>query len=118
MSDILEGQKLKILKETLNKETELISQIKYKLPEPNLQQDRASTTLIAGTSNSGNFDNNESKETLMEPSQNILHENLLELNPSIHVIINENKLMPHIPAVKKDIKQQHHRSSSTSRRGN
>lgn len=51
----------------------------------------------------------------MEPSQNILHENLLELNPSIQVIVNENKLMPHIPAVKKDTKQ-HHRSSSTSRR--
>ena len=104
MSDILEGQKVKNLKEALNKESELISRIKYKMPD--VLQDRANTTL-PGTSS--HFDNNDSKDTLMEPSQNILHDNLLELNPSIQVIVNENKLIPHLPTVKKDL-ASHQRS--------
>jgi 2C-methyl-D-erythritol 2,4-cyclodiphosphate synthase len=92
------------LKEALNKESELISRIKYKMPD--VLQDRANTTF-PGTSS--HFDNNDSKDTLMEPSQNILHDNLLELNPSIQVIVNENKLIPHLPTVKKDL-ASHQRS--------
>ena len=81
---------------------------------PDVLQDRANTTL-PGTSS--HFDNNDSKDTLMETSQNILHDNLLELNPSIQVIVNENKLIPHLPTVKKDL-ASHQRSQSTSRRNN
>lgn len=108
MSNILEGQRIKILRDALDKESELISQIKFKMPD---QPHRASTTLAG---NSSHIDNNESKDTLMEPSQHILHENLIELNPSIQVIVKESKLIPHIPSVKKET--QTYRSSSTSKR--
>lgn len=62
MSNILEGQRIKTLRDTLDKESELISQIKFKIPD---QPHRASTTLAG---NSSHIDNNESKDTLMEPS--------------------------------------------------
>jgi hypothetical protein len=33
MSNILEGQRIKILRDALDKESELISQIKFKMPD-------------------------------------------------------------------------------------